>query len=537
MNTHASDATKVDFIRRLAGSSTDQPRVRTMNEDRVYDPQARAIAEVLGGLQHNPAAAELAFESLRPEQVREVLNAATREVQLFAFAFGGGSSVTFADASTFDAVMTAASRIGDADTKARIFDEGVAELKDLESRGLDEAAEVARNGLTRLLMSDTNGVMRELAYNKETFDGSALAYYMKSMLNAGEAARLGEIQAQILTGNQRDTGDPVARFEELSSTASGHDRYANAEVAGYFAGAVTSAARSITDDARQQAELLTAVFKSALTVIDKSNVGRSLGAGPGVAKEWVQFPVRAAMDALIAGRVDAADAMVLSMQPTRDVEKLPNGTVDIEDRHRQRGALGVPEHVEHGVADRATRRSEVVFDRRRLAREASMRQTTVRRIRMVPARGALVALIALTALTALTAPGCTVADPAPAPPPPALAQPVDDWSVFDQRRADELRIGLTELDRRFPRGELLELQIWRLPGVTAWPQVLSHYLKQPGWTVDDRRRASAAGVVPEARALLDEARRTRLDLAWFGARPGIDGDAAVLVVRRSRERR
>lgn len=328
--THASDATKVDFIRRLAGSSTDQLRVRTMNEDRVYDPQARAIAEVLGGLQHNPAAAELAFESLRPEQVREVLNAATREVQHFAFAFGGGSSVTLADASTFDAVMTAASRIGDADTKARIFDEGVAELKDLESRGLHEAAEVARNGLTRLLMSDTNGVMRELAYNKETFDGSVLAYYAKSMLNAGEAARLGEIQAQILTGNQRDTADPVARFEEVSSTASGQDRYFNAEVAGYFAGAVTSAARSITDDARQQAELLTAVFKSALTVIDKSNVGRSLGAGPGVAKEWVQFPVRAAMDALIAGRVDAADAMVLSMQPTRDVEKLPNGTVDIE---------------------------------------------------------------------------------------------------------------------------------------------------------------------------------------------------------------
>ena len=151
------------------------------------------------------------------------------------------------------------------------------------------------------------------------------------MLNANEFNTLGEIQAQLLLGNGKNAADPVARFEESTAAPSGQPRLANAELAGYFSGAVSAAARSISSDARQQAELITAVLKSALTVVDKAGVGGRVGGTiASVAKEWVQFPVRAAMDALVAGRVSASDAMAASMQPTKQLHTLPNGLPDVE---------------------------------------------------------------------------------------------------------------------------------------------------------------------------------------------------------------
>jgi hypothetical protein len=328
---HASDNVKVDFVRQLAGSSNDQSTVQTSLEDRLYDPQARAIAEVIGGLQNNPAAAEQALETLKPEQLRAVLNAGTNETIKVAGGMGGGGGARSVAMADFQAVMKAASNISDADTKARVFEQGVAEMKDLASRGYSAEAATARNSLTQLLTSDTNGVMREMTYNLETSNGNAFATYAKSMLNDGQAAKLGEIQAQLLTGNRTNSADPVARFESTETSPSGSQRQVNAEVAGYFAGAVSSAAGSITKDARQQAEYTTAVLKSALTVLDKSGVGgRAAGTAASVAKEWVQFPVRAAFDALVAGRINAADALAASMQPTRDLSTLPNGLPNTE---------------------------------------------------------------------------------------------------------------------------------------------------------------------------------------------------------------
>lgn len=328
----SGDAVKVDFVRQLAGSATDQAKVQTMNEDRLYDPQARAIAQTIGGLQNNPAAAQQALQLLRPEQLRAVLNAATNEtIVAGGGGMGGGVGARRADMTDFQAVMTAASRIADPDTKARIFEQGAAELKDLESRGYSAEAATARASLTRLLTSDTNGVMRELTYNLDSANGNAFATYAKSMLNGGEAAKLGQIQAQILTGNATNTADPVARFERTETSPAGTQRQVTAEVAGYFAGAVSAAATSISSDARQQAEMTTAVLKSALAVLDKAGVGgRLVGTAASVVKEWVQFPVRSAFEALVAGRISASDAMAASMQPTKNVSTMANGLPDSE---------------------------------------------------------------------------------------------------------------------------------------------------------------------------------------------------------------
>lgn len=132
-------------------------------------------------------------------------------------------------------------------------------------------------------------------------------------------------------------------------------------------------------------------------------------------------------------------------------------------------------------------------------------------------------------LAAFVLAACSMAEPARTPAPPAGAERLADWSVFDQARADQLRRGLTELDRRFPAGEAMETQLWRLPASTTWPQVQSHYGHQLGWQADPKRLASAGPLVPDAQVYLDAAESTQLIVAWFSGTP--DG---VLVVQRAR---
>ena len=125
--------------------------------------------------------------------------------------------------------------------------------------------------------------------------------------------------------------------------------------------------------------------------------------------------------------------------------------------------------------------------------------------------------------------GCSMADAARTPAPPAGAERVADWSVFDQARADQLRRGLTELDRRLPAGESLETQLWRLPATASWASLRSHYDQQAGWQADPRRQASAGPLTPDAQVYIDPSGATMLTIAYFGAAPD-----AVLVVQRAR---
>ena len=135
-------------------------------------------------------------------------------------------------------------------------------------------------------------------------------------------------------------------------------------------------------------------------------------------------------------------------------------------------------------------------------------------------------------IMAITWVGCSMADAARTPPPPAGAERIADWSVFDQARADQLRRGLTELDRRFPAGEALETQLWRVPASAPWPALQAHYGQQPGWQADPQRHASAGPLTPDAQVYADPASKTMLTVAYFGSAPD-----AVLVVQRARAAR
>ncbi|MBP7531029.1 MAG: LysM peptidoglycan-binding domain-containing protein [Ottowia sp.] len=327
-----------DELRHLAGEVSDTSWIAGgLNRDekaafQLSDPQARSVAEVIASMDKSPTAARRALETLTTDQLNAVVKAAA-DPTMFNSASQAGSSVTMHyDTATFQKLMEVAGKTGNADLKARVFAAGAEVLKEAESGNLftpvlaDTAA--MRKGMHSLLMSDVNGVIGELASNQETRDGSALATYAKSALNAKEFDQLAEVQVRLSLGNDLK-GDPVAQFGTATKAADGTDRYLNAERLGYFAGAMNAATKSISGDAAQQAELTTAVLKSGLTLIDKV-APKPVGVGASVAKEWVGFAVKAAYQEAIKPQTAAEDKMFWAMQPVTPGEILPNGELDRE---------------------------------------------------------------------------------------------------------------------------------------------------------------------------------------------------------------
>jgi hypothetical protein len=162
--------------------------------------------------------------------------------------------------------------------------------------GKDKALASMTAGLTKIIDSDTTGVMRELAYNSTTRDGNDFAAYAQEMLKSGQAAGLGKQMARLQLGNDLQQ-NPIDRLGVTANVAgTGATRRENAGTLGYFVGGVDAALTSMKASQAEQREFTTALIKSALTVVDKT-VGRAnpaVGIGASVAKEWVAIGLKAA---------------------------------------------------------------------------------------------------------------------------------------------------------------------------------------------------------------------------------------------------
>jgi hypothetical protein len=310
--SHASASTKVDYVRALAAETTDHPTYSDvglgMSTSHDSDAEAAAIGTVIGSLRG--AQAEAAFRALDPAQTRAVMRAGV-DATLTSTAMGEAASntLTWSTGETRQ-VLEAAASVGDADLKARLFDAGVDTMRSVRDSnsvfggltvmGKDKALNDLTGGLTKIIDSDTTGVMRELTYNQETADGSDMAAYSKQMLESGQQDKLGEQMAKLQLGNGLNE-NAVARLDQSITVpgSNGQTRRENAGALGYFVGSVYSAAASISKDVKQQQEEVTAVLKSVLTIVDKAKVGGPAAAAVGttasVAKEWVQFAVRGAI--------------------------------------------------------------------------------------------------------------------------------------------------------------------------------------------------------------------------------------------------
>lgn len=298
---HAGPQVKVDYIRAIAPSATDLPLSSRGTSTTYGDPEAAAIGTVLGSL--SGAHAHDAAAVLSPEQRTAVLTASVNATMDSSSAESGSVVLSY-DAKPFDRVMTAIASTNDPKMKADYFAAGAAQLKEVRDTGpslglitygQDAAQKTIAQGMGRLIDSETAGVMNHLAYDRATFNGSALATYAKQMLTSGGEKHLGEILAKLRAGNDLQD-NPAQLFERTTTVASGKPTAQNAGALGNFVGAVYSAAASISSDVRAQQDMTTAVLKSALTIIDKARIGGIAGGtAASVAKEWVAYAVRAAI--------------------------------------------------------------------------------------------------------------------------------------------------------------------------------------------------------------------------------------------------
>ncbi len=209
-----------------------------------------------------------------------------------------------ADPNTSTSLAISTEHVGDAE--ANVVGEVLASLKGNPTAAEEAFGSLNDEQLRAVVASSIDetvtytghsvSVMRELAYNQETAFGTAFATYAKQLLNTDQADVLGEQMARLQMGNSLNE-EPIARFETSVNRPNGATVYENSGTLGYFVGSVYSATESISSDIKSQQELVTAVLKSALTVIDKTKVGGpAVGTVASVGKEWVSFAVKAAID-------------------------------------------------------------------------------------------------------------------------------------------------------------------------------------------------------------------------------------------------
>jgi hypothetical protein len=300
----ASDETKVGFINRLKGM------VET-NEG-----SAKAVAELIAGLGNNPKALEGVLNGLSQTQLQAVMKAASQEEihsSPGSGRFGGGGSIyTTFDPKPLADMISAVSKTGNAELKAKVFQAGANELKRIEDAGgllnpvagQKDSAKMVRDSLTNLLRSDTNGIMTNLEHNFRNGDG--ITAYSKSMLNAGETKELGNIIAKLSKGNDLK-GSPLTRFGSQVSGTDGKPHYQSAQVLGYFAGALFSGAKQITSDRSKQADMLKNVFGTIAGATGAANP--PAGVASSIVNGLTSAIVGEVTDGLNKGTMDMQEAL------------------------------------------------------------------------------------------------------------------------------------------------------------------------------------------------------------------------------------
>lgn len=295
---NASTETKVGLINTMTGL------VETNEKSAI------AVAELIGGLGNDTAALDGVLNGLSQPQLSAIIKAASQE-EIETPLFSNTVYTTF-DPSPLVDMLNAVSNSSNPELKANVFQAASLELKRIEEAGglfvpavgKEDASKQVRDAMTGLLNSDTTGIVRELEHNFRNGDG--ITAYVKSMLNAGETAQLGNTIAQLSKGNTL-TGDPLARFGEQVTGTDGNPHYQNAQVLGYFAGALLAGAKQITGDRTKQADMLKNVFGTIAGATGAANP--AAGVASSVVNGLTSAIVTEITDGLNKGTMDVEEAL------------------------------------------------------------------------------------------------------------------------------------------------------------------------------------------------------------------------------------
>ncbi len=140
--------------------------------------------------------------------------------------------------------------------RAELFDK-IASAPSAFASSDGAADKTIATSLKNLLATDTNGMMAEL--ETQFREGAGLTRFVSEMIEQGRAEKdLKPIVAQLKLGNQLD-GDPIQRFEAKDSEGD----YRNAQVLGFFVGAVYSGVSALNADKDTEAQALSDMFNIA----------------------------------------------------------------------------------------------------------------------------------------------------------------------------------------------------------------------------------------------------------------------------------
>ncbi|HEY8562891.1 MAG TPA: hypothetical protein VIL74_21110 [Pyrinomonadaceae bacterium] len=296
---NASSQAKVDFVRGLAGAVERS------------DGASEAVAEVVSGLANDPAALDRALGALSDTQLKKLME--NISVNGISSPMGGGYTIEY-KGELLAKMLNAVARSNSAEVKARVFDAAALQLKSIEDApgfipgtaiiGKAAAAAGIRDALTGVLNSDTVGIMTNLEHDAR--NGEGVAAYVKSMLDAGKTAELGTFVARLSKGNDL-RGNPIDRFGAQVPGTDGRPHYRNAQVLGYFAGALFAGAKQISGDRTKQADMLKNIFGTIAGATGAANPAS--GVVSSVLNGLTQAIVNEVTDGLNKGTMDMEEAL------------------------------------------------------------------------------------------------------------------------------------------------------------------------------------------------------------------------------------
>lgn len=327
--TQASPQTKIDFIESQSGSLVDQSTANDIGMTSFStkgDSNALAVGTVLGSLRG--AHAEQAFGMLSSKEMDAVFETSVSQQTITSSShYSSNVSVNW-ETGTYSNLLAAAASMQSADAKANVFDAAGDTLSMVrDSSGVfapginrDQALESMTDSLTKLLDSDTAGIVSELNLNNSTKDGSDLSAYAQQMLAQGNEKQLGEMMAKLQFGNNLDQ-DPVQYLyggERTIPNTGGDTILPRAEALGYFTGAVSVGAEAVTKDVEARREMVDNVIGSVISIVSwkvgdagKGLVGLALGEGQGMVKYALE-------EAIADPTADAGTKLALAALPIND---------------------------------------------------------------------------------------------------------------------------------------------------------------------------------------------------------------------------
>ena len=299
---NATDSVKAEYLQVITGR---------VEKDEEF---ALGAARILTSLKDNPQAFSQALGNLSDGQLKAVFKAATQETT--STSYQGAAVHLRYDTKPLTELVDAVSRTSDPALKARVFEAAALQMKEISEAGStfptviaankDAQAAAVRDALTGLLDSDTTGVVRALEENETSFNGKGITAYVKSMIESGDQAKLGTFINRLMTGNDL-SGNAYARFGEQANGDNNEQFYQNAQVLGYFGGAIAASCKQITGDRAKQADIVKNIFGTVLGATGAMNPAS--GVASSVANGLTQKIVNDVVDGLNNETMEIDQAM------------------------------------------------------------------------------------------------------------------------------------------------------------------------------------------------------------------------------------